>query len=449
MKTSKLLLLITAHILFALILIRFPIVATFHAWLTLALGLWLALTTRDIQKIILVAAYVTGSEIIWRMFGAFVFWEFGKYAIFAILGIALLRQHRWKNAFLPIIYFTLLVISIPLTIGWFGFNEAARQAISFNLSGPLTLALCVLFFSQVKLGFHDLIRIAWTIVVPITSILSLAAYSTLTSPNIVFLPESNFTTSGGFGPNQVSAILSLGAVMMFMIAYVEKKGFRRLAEIILLIAFLLQSLLTFSRGGIYNAGICIIFAIIQLFRSRKARIGILIGSILLSSFAYFIVIPKLNEFTHGQFERRYLDLTTTSRNDIALGEVDVWFNNLIFGVGPGVSTYEVTYILYNRTGNLAGAHTEFTRLLAEHGIFGLFALIFLIIMVARAYFKAPNWFYKAWVGMLLLWPLVEMVHSDMRVVATSFLFGLANAVWVLNIESKSSTKKPLKIEDVH
>lgn len=430
MKKSTLLLIFSAHIIFGLITIQIPLIATFHAWITLAFGLWLALTAHETQKIILVAAYITGSELIWRMVGASVFWEFGKYAVFVILGIALLRHHFRNNIFLPIIYFALLLISIPLTIEWFGFNEDARQAVSFNLSGPLSLALCVLFFSQIKLGLKEVKRIAWTITFPIVSILTIAVFSTVTSPDIVFIAESNFTTSGGFGPNQVSAILSLGAIMMFLIATTEKNGLRRIIATILLIAFLVQSLLTFSRGGIYNAGICIIFGVLQLFLSRKARIGILLGSILLCALTYYIVIPKMNDFTNGQFGIRYSDLDTTNRKEIALGELDVWFSHLIFGVGPGVSTYEVTYNLYGYTGNFAGAHTEYTRLLAEHGIFGLCALLLLLIMAIRAYIKAPDWLSKFWVAVLLLWPLVEMSHAATRVVAISFLFGLANAVWI-------------------
>jgi O-antigen ligase len=430
MKNSKILLLLVAHILLGLIANRLPVLATFHAWITLVVGLWLALTTRDTPKIILIAAYITGSELIWRMVGASVFYEMGKYAIIAILGIAFLKLSSWKNTALPILYFVFLTFSIPLTMSWFGINEAARSAVSFNLSGPLALAVSVIFFSQVTLNSQDLKRIAWAISIPIVSVFTIAAYSTLTASNIVFLRVSNFITSGGFGPNQVSAILGLGVVMMFMIINVEDNNLHRLVAFILFIAFLSQALITFSRGGIYNAGICILFAILQLNLSGRVRIRFLFIFILLSSLIFFIIIPNLNVFTSDLFLQRYADLDTSGRVKIALGELNIWYDNFIFGVGPGVSTYAVTYYLHGITGNLAGAHTEYTRLLAEHGVFGLFALLLLIIMAIRAYFKASKkWYYKMWVVVFILWPFAEMSHAATRIVAISFLFGLAIVNW--------------------
>jgi len=450
MKTSKLILLLAIHILLGIIVNRLPVVATIHAWITLVIGLWLGLTTRDTPKIILVAAYIAGSEMIWRMVGASVFYEFGKYAIIAVLGIALLRLHRWKNSFLPILYFVLLTFSIPLTIAWFGITEAARSAVSFNLSGPLALAICVLYFSQVELGPQNLKRIAWAITIPIVSVLSIAGYSTLTASNLVFMRASNFITSGGFGPNQVSAILGLGAVMMFMIIAVEESKLNRFVATILFIAFLTHALLTFARGGIYNAGICILFAILQLYLSGKARIRFLFISILLSSFVYFIVIPNLNTFTNTLLLQRYASLETSGRTEIFWGELNVWHDNFIFGVGPGVSTYTVSYYLYGVTENLAGAHTEYTRLLAEHGIFGLFALLLLIIMATRAYFKAsPKWFYKVWVVVLILWPFAEMSHAATRIAAISFLFGLANAVWIQEVENSPKPAEKAFVKNIN
>jgi hypothetical protein len=49
---------------------------------------------------------------------------------------------------------------------------------------------------------------------PAVSIAALALFGILTNPDITFNTESNFATSGGFGPNQVSSMLGLGALSL-------------------------------------------------------------------------------------------------------------------------------------------------------------------------------------------------------------------------------------------
>src|SRR5690606_7230684 len=145
--------------------------------------------------------------------------------------------------------------SIPITLNSYGFSDFSRQTISFNLSGPLALAFCYLYFSQVRLSNMELNRVAWFTSLPIVSALTLASYNTATATTIEFTTEANFITSGGFGPNQVSAILGLGALMMFLLMIFTSHNSQRLVAIGLMLAFLVQSALTFSRGGIYNTGI--------------------------------------------------------------------------------------------------------------------------------------------------------------------------------------------------
>lgn len=435
-KLSIILLLIFLHVLLGLITQRYVIVATLHAISTLAIGIYFSFSAKNTRNVVLISSYIVGAELLWRMTGASVFWEYGKYSIILILGINLLRMHHWKKSFLPIAFFALLIVSIPLTVSWFGFTENAREAISFNLSGPLALTVCVLYFSQIKFDEQGLKNIAWAISIPIVSILTIAALSTFTSTSINFTGESNFTTSGGFGPNQISAILSLGAVMMFMVAVNEKNSRIRIVAITLFVAFLTQSVLTFSRGGLYNAVISLTLAMLHLVRTRKARAGIFFSVILVGFLGAYVLYPQLNQFTNGMLEQRFSDANLTHRGEIALAELNVWTDHLLWGVGPGVSAYEIV----KYTGFYSAAHTEYTRFLAEHGIFGLMALILMVIMAIRAYFKAPNWFYKAWVIVFLFWPIMEMSHAAMRISAISFLFGLASSNWKTNLKIKKFTE---------
>ncbi len=402
------------------------LISTLHALLTFGIGLYIALISKHPRKIILVTAYIVGAEIFWRMTNASIFWEFGKYAIIALLLIGILREKRLHNAGLPILYFLLLCISIPLTISAYGFSGNPLQMISFNLSGPLALAVSVLYFSQVKLSLKDLQKVAWFTAIPIVSVLTLAFYNTITAANINFTSESNFLTSGGFGPNQVSAILGLGAVMMFLVIVFSTKTSQRLIASGLMLAFLVQSTLTFSRGGIYNAGICILLGSLHLLKVKKGKIGVFVLLFAIALIGVYFLYPQLDQFTGGMLTQRFADINASGRLQIAQADIEIWKQNLFLGVGPGEAAYQA--VMYY--GQYAAAHTEYTRLLAEHGIPGLIAIGLLILMALRAYFRTPTWESKLWTVVFLAWPLVEMSHAAMRIAAISFLFGLANAVWI-------------------
>jgi len=409
----------------ALLAKNFSAIATIHALLVVGIGVYISLTSHSAKNIAFVVAYLIGAELFWRMTNANVFWEFGKYASALVIGIGLLRFKKWKNAWPPILYLGCLLVSIPATISWFGWGRDAREAISFNFSGPFLLALSVIFFSQLKMNLSQLKIIAWLISLPIISVFTLAFYSTITAQRIVFTTESNFTTSGGFGPNQVSAVLGLGAVMMFLIFVFEKNRQMRVLALLFFSLFLIQSMLTFSRGGIYNAAICIFFAVIHIIRNKRARLRFFILALGLLLFFVYVVLPRLDDFTNGLFAQRFTDTGLTHRGDIALGELMVWRDYPIFGTGPGISKYEA----FRYTRILAAAHTEYTRMLSEHGAFGFLALIILGVISVRAYIKAPNWVYKTWVVVFLMWPMTEMAHAAMRIAAISVLFGMSQISW--------------------
>ena len=436
-STRNILLLIAVQVGLAFAARSFAVVSTLHALLTLGIGLVIALFGRQPKKIIWVAAYIIGAELFWRMTGANVFWEFGKYASLVVIVIGLLRFKKWKNALLPLLYLALLLVSIPATITWFGWGTQAREAISFNFSGPLLLAFSLIFFSQVKIDLIQLKQIAWVVTIPIISVFTLAFYNTITAQGIVFTTESNFTTSGGFGPNQVSAILSLGVVMMFLIFLFEKNLQIRLIAFVIFSLLLVQSVLTFSRGGLYNAIICIFFAMLHIIRNKRSRSRFLFLFAVLLLVSVFILYPRLDSFTNGFLTQRFTDTDLTNRGDIALGELLVWMDYPLFGTGPGVSKY----MTLRYTGIYAAAHTEYTRMLSEHGVFGLLALIIMGIIIIKSYIKTPNGLFKSWVVIFLLWPLAEMTHAAMRVAAISVMLGMANMNW-----SKEETKLKSEFE---
>ncbi len=411
---------ILIHPLLALAMSASSLLSTAHAVFTIFIGFILAVFSKDERKVSYGAAYMVGAEVLWRMTNAGVFWEVGKYAVSAVFLIALVKNRRLNIFAISTLYFLLLLPSVIYTIDSTSFSDA-RSLISFNLSGPFSLMVCVWFFKAVPVTISQLRRMIIFLIAPVTGISAVALYSTFTHRAILFNDQSNFITSGGFGPNQVSSILGLAALLIFFYIVVRKDG--RSVKVILLLllfAFAFQSALTFSRSGLYLAGASALIAFLFLSRNGGALVRNLFLFLLIYSVFQYLFLPWADSFTQGQFIQRFQNLSLTGRDLIAKSDWVIWMNNFWLGVGPGMS--DALHSLYFRT---SASHVEFTRLLAEHGFLGLIALILLVVMGLKSFFQARGSVNKAFVAALLVWFFAYLASNAMRLVAPSFLFGLA------------------------
>ena len=114
--------------------------AVLHALLVFGIGLVAAVMPRRSHLVAYAAAYITGAAVFWRMKAAKIPWEFDKYAIVAIFIVALVFSVRIRRPALPLAYLALLVPSAFLTVSSVPWDEA-KAMLSFNLSGPITLAI--------------------------------------------------------------------------------------------------------------------------------------------------------------------------------------------------------------------------------------------------------------------------------------------------------------------
>ena len=414
--------LIAAHVPLALLMRQYSYLATAHAFLVLGLGLGWALLGRRPMQVGYVGAYIVGAEVLWRMSDASVFWEFGKYAIVCIFVVALLRAPRMKTPGLPFIYFALLLPSVALTFARLSTAEAQHQ-VSFNLSGPLALAVAAWFFSHLRLDNAQLGKMFVALLAPLVGIAFVTLYGTLSATNLHFAGEANDVTSGGFGPNQVSAALGLGALAAFWFALNEKARLQHRVLMFALMTFLLvQSVMTFSRGGIYNAAGGALAAALYLASDARARLRLLVTLALLLLIGYYLIVPGLDAFTGGTLLERFQDTSLTGRELLISADLQIWLAYPVLGVGPGVSA-----LLHESFFREAAAHTEYSRLLAEHGVLGLGAILTLALMTLFNLRRARTKRGKAVVAMLAGWSFLFMSNMAMRTVAPSFLIGLTFA----------------------
>jgi O-antigen ligase len=412
-----------AHVPLALLMREYRDVATLHAVATLVIGLWWAVSRSRPDRAIYVCAYITGAEVLWRMVGAQVFWEFGKYAVAAILIIAILRGRRLQPPISILTYFLLLLPSAGLVLADNSL-AAARQDISFNLSGPFALMISAWFFSRLKLSGEVVLRLFAALIGPLVGIASLTIFATLTARSIKFVNESNLATSGGFGPNQVSAALGLGALLCF-VALLQGSGSKsvRLFLGLLLIAFAAQSALTFSRGGLFMAFASAMLTSLFIIRNPRARVRLLVLGLLLFLVGSYVVLPKLEAFTRGNLITRFQNTSSTRRNVIAGDDLKTWEQNPILGVGPGQAKYR-----HESFRRVVAAHTEFSRLLAEHGSFGFAALVLLLFAASRTITRANAGSERVVKVMVISWSFLFMLGDAMRLVAPAFFVGIAFAV---------------------
>lgn len=422
--SGRFVLFLLAHIPLALLMNEFRPLATLHALAAFAAAVWFALGRRRPQMLAFTAAYIAGAEVLWRMTDAQVFWEFGKYAVIVPFVLFMIKNRQWKHAGLPVLFFVLMSPTIVLTLGSLDLNEA-RQEISFNLSGPLSLAVSTVFFLQWKFSWQDRLRLALYLAAPVVGICAVILNRILTADVLVFSTQSNFMTSGGFGPNQVSAVLGLGAMLILMYLIVEPKSAYRWIFYSFAFGYLTLCVLTFSRGGLYNLAAALICASVFYIRRRKTRNSLFFMAAVALITGGYVIYPWLNSFTGGMLQARFASVDLTNRAEIANTELEIWRDNPIWGVGPGMGKY--VGLEYGQV--MVAAHTEYTRILAEHGILGLGSIFILVMLSIRAVLRAPGPAAQAWTVALIVWSLVEMTHAAMRIGAIGFLFGFALCGW--------------------
>lgn len=413
--------LVVLHAPLGLLLMNAGGFSVVHPYAVLFFGLYLALRKRvRIEEIAPVAAYIVGAEVLWRMSEAPIYWEFGKYSAGLILIAALAVRDKWKIPSLPLLYFVFLLPACFLTVMTNNVAEA-KDKLSFNMSGPLLLFVCCWFFSHVRLNWPQLRRVLFWLVVPLVSVAVTTLFYTVTVENIRFTTESNVWTSGGFGPNQVSAVLGLGSFVCFVCYMLFKnRPQERLIFVALAVFLMAQSVMTFSRGGIYNAAGALMILLLFLMRRSGRGVRHLLSIVLIAAFFMLAIFPRMNEFTGGTLEARFANTEPTGRYEIARADFMIFLENPVWGIGAGES-FNYREKFYKKQ----AAHTEFSRLIAEHGTFGIFALL---LLAASGFFiirRQKTTLGRALVASFIAWSSLFMINTGMRLAAPAFIWGMS------------------------
>jgi hypothetical protein len=405
-----------------------PNVATAHAGLTVAVSLIVMFGTRRPELVVAVAAYGGICDVYWRMTESRAPWELSKYLL-ALGAVALLVRfvRRWPRGAVPIVFLLVLVPGVLVTLATEGLANG-REAISSTEMGLISFGLGALAFRHLVATRTDAWNLGWVLLGPLVAVLSVATHALLTTPDLDFSDESNAAAVGGFGPNQVSSALGLTMLICALLAFLPQV--RKLWPVLAALGLwsLWGAFLTFSRGGIYSlvlAGAGMLLVGIGT-RGTRARSAV---TLVLATAALFIVFASANDFTGNWLDTRYQNAEATGRTNIAALDVEVFASHPLAGVGSG----RAREFRGEGQGSQSAAHTEFTRVLAEHGLLGMVALGLLGTMLVQAYRMSLSQWNRLMVVGLSLWTLTTMLHAATRIGAVSVMLALTQ----LRVEATS------------
>lgn len=429
-RAVLLVLLVASQAILARATFLVPRLGLVQAMALLGLALYAALRRRA-DLALLVAAYLTGAELVWRQSSAPVPYQMGPYLMLLVAALSVILMYPAINDLgrRAMLYFALLLPSAMVTVSSTG--PAARQLLAFSLAGPLAVAVLIVWFSQVGLSPAMYRRMLWTMAISGVGPLTIAATNLSdylgTGEELVFSDASNFVASGGFGPVQVSSILGLTVLVCILLTMIETNLVARLLAGTVGVAAGVQSLLTFSRGGMFATGFAVAALVLAQTRSPQGRRRAALVIAVVFALGYFVIIPRVNNFTQGAFEERFTN-TETGRTDLASSDLDVFERSPVFGVGPGMTKYqrlgfETCALRNDACRDEASSHTEFTRMMSEHGAIGILSMAILFSLAWSAVVRAGSSRFLAL--SFIVWSIAQMFYANIRIVAVAFAFAVA------------------------
>lgn len=421
--------LILIHVVIGVLVYLLPFLSKIYSFLILGFGLFYVMKTKNRNnEVLYVAAYLVGSEVFLRMTGGNPFHELTKYSIifFMILGMVYSGISKGSSPFW--VYLLFLLPAVFVSTETLNFETNIRKAIMFNLSGPLALGFAAVYCHRRRMTLEELNNLLCVLVLPILCILT---YITLYNPSIkdvVTDTQSNHETSGGFGPNQVATILGLGVFIFFsrIVLYSKTKAILFL-NVVICAYMTFRGIVTFSRGGMMTAGFMIVILMLLLFIFMKQRsklrliLVLVVGLVMLSG-----VWVYSSSQTSGLIERRYAnegvhgnkkESQLSGREDLIESELKMFFEYPILGIGVGKNKEYREEL----TGIQAASHNEITRMLAEHGSFGLIG--FMILFFTPFILYLDNRMHIYMLSFYVFW-LLTLNHAAMRTAAPAFIYAL-------------------------
>ena len=427
--------LILFHAFIGMLIYALPFMASVYGYVIFLVGIYVVIKSQNRNdECLLVAGYVVGSEILLRMTGGNITYEFSKYEVMIFIFIGMFYKGFSKGAVPYWLFLLLLVPGVVMTGFVLDFDSDIKNSIAFNISGPVCLAFSALYTYRRKIALEQINNILLCLGLPIISCTVYLIFYTPNIRDIITGTASNYETSGGFGPNQVATFLGLGMFIFFSRIVLESRS-KVLLIINLIVAFNItyRGMVTFSRGGMVTGFLMILLLLSFLyFKSNfqgKVKLNYIFSVIAIAMVAIW---SYTSYQTGGLIEKRYANQDAagrakksqlTGREDIAQNEIETFFAYPIFGAGVGKGVE----IRKKQTGIFVLSHDEITRMLAEHGSLGALGLLILFVTPLVLYLE--NKFNMYLLCFVAFW-FFTINHAAMRTAIPAFVYSLS----LLNVQ---------------
>lgn len=422
--------LVLLHVFIGVVVFMLPVLSKLYALLILFFGFYIVIKTENKNnEALYVGSYLTGVEVFLRMTEGNFIEQYAKFAIIGILLLGIFYKGVEKVAYPYLVFIILLIPGVIVGAYTLNYDTDVRKAITFNIIGPLTLAFSAIYCFGRKVTLKEVVNILHAISFPIICIVVYLFLYTPSIKEVVTNTESNFATSGGYGPNQMSTILGLGIFLFFtkIVLFSESKK-NRIIDVILLVVIVFRGIVTFSRGGVIAGGIMIFVLMVIIFFNTKAQAkSVLFRFALLMVLAFAGIWTYSSIQTSGLIDKRYANQDAkgrvkasklTGREKLIESEFQMFLDNPFLGVGVGKNRE----YRQETTGIEAASHNEISRMLAEHGMFGMFCLFILFSTpLLMAFNNRMNIFILPFV---IFW-LLTINHAAMRIAAPAFIYALS------------------------
>lgn len=436
--------LILFHVAIGATVFVLPFISKIYGYSILLFGVYYIIKKQNKNnEALMAAAYVVGSEVFLRMTGGNPLYEISKYAVMLFVFIGMYFSGFSRGAMPYWLYLLLLIPSIVLSTFVLDFDTNIRTTVAFNISGPICLGVASLYTFRRKIPLDQMNAILLSMGLPIISCMVYLTFYTPNIRDIITSTQSNFETSGGFGPNQVATILGLGMFIFFSRIILESRTkFLLVLNLLIALNITYRGIVTFSRGGMITGFLMIVLLLLFLYYKSNFKGRVKLNYIFVMVAIALIVTWGYTSFqTSGLIDKRYANQDAqgrvkeskfTGREEVARGEIDLFLKSPIFGVGVGKGVEARKA----ESGDGALSHDEITRMLAEHGSLGIIALLILFFTPLVLYLE--NKFNMFLMCFVLFW-LLTINHAAMRTAAPAFVYSLS----LLNIQLGGTPKRKM------
>ncbi|MCC8358544.1 O-antigen ligase family protein [Salinimicrobium sediminilitoris] len=401
------------------------------------------------NEALMAAAYIAGAEVFFRQTGGVIFYETGKYSVILFLLIGMFFKGTSSRTTPFWIYLIILVPGVVIASQTLSYDVVFRKAVAFNLAGPVCLGISALYCYYKKISKIQFNYVLMFLLLPLVSHM---IYLFLVTPNIGEAlhsgTNSNYAASGGFGPNQISTVMGMGAFLLATRLFTIKNRIINLIDLVLFGMMSYRAIVTFSRGGVLTAIICIAaFLVLLIYKQdiydrKKIWNKIMIfGGVVFGIWFLTTVLTQgliVNRYTNRDAAGQLETDITTGRKELIVTELQGFYYNPVVGIGVGKGKEYRS----EETGTETASHNEISRLLSEHGLLGLVAILILIFVPIIFWTKFKNNYY--FLAFLAFW-FLTINHSAMRIAMPAFVYGLA-LLYIVDDKKKSVYKKKVEAQ---